>query len=194
MTPLSEYRRKRDFTQTAEPAPTDPTPVAGEEQRPRAFVIQKHAASRLHYDFRLEVEGVLVSWAVPKGPSLNPKERRLAVRTEDHPLEYATFEGSIPAGQYGAGTVIVWEAGTYRNLKQEDPQHPPQTMAEALAAGQVTVWLEGHKLRGGFALIRTRTGGEEDNWMLVKMRDAEADETRDILRERPESILSDRSV
>lgn len=191
---LAEYRHKRDFAKTAEPEPQTPAKGVDDEQRARVFVIQKHDASRLHYDFRLEVDGVLKSWAVPKGPSLNPKDKRLAVMVEDHPLEYASFEGTILKGQYGAGTVIVWDGGTYRNLKQEDPKHEPQTMAEGLEGGHATVWLEGKKLRGGFALVHTASGGDEDNWMLVKMRDAEADETRDITRERPESILSGKTV
>lgn len=136
---LAEYRKKRDFAKTAEPEPQTRAGAHDEEQRPRVFVIQKHDASRLHYDFRLEVDGVLKSWAVPKGPSLNPKDKRLAVMVEDHPLEYASFEGTILEGQYGAGTVIVWDGGTYRNLKQEDPDHEPQTMAEGLAGGHATV-------------------------------------------------------
>ena len=191
---LAEYRKRRDFAKTTEPEPKVPASEAGEEQRPRVFVVQKHDASHLHYDLRLEVEGVLKSWAVPKGPSLSPKDKRLAVMTEDHPLEYASFEGTIPEGQYGAGTVIVWDGGTYRNLKQENPEHEPQTMSEALAGGHATVWLDGEKLRGGFALVHTASGGDEDNWMLVKMRDSEADETRDIVQERPESILSGKTV
>lgn len=187
---LAEYRKKRDFKKTTEPAAEKHAAAEDEEQRPRVFVIQKHDARALHYDLRLEVDGVLKSWAVPKGPSLNPKDKHLAVMVEDHPLEYAAFEGSIPEGEYGAGTVIVWDGGTYRNLKQEDPKHEPQTMAEGLAGGHATVWLEGKKLRGGFALVHTSSGGDPDNWMLVKMRDEYADETRDITKERPESILS----
>ncbi len=108
------------------------------------FVVQKHAARTLHYDFRLEVEGVLKSWAVPKGPSLNPQDKRLAVPTEDHPLEYADFEGTIPAGEYGAGTVMVWDFGTYRNITEKKGESIP--MAEAVAHGHVKVWLEGKKL------------------------------------------------
>ncbi len=194
MPPLEEYRRKRDFGRTGEPEPQEPKGDEEDEHRARVFVIQLHDATRLHYDFRLEVDGVLKSWAVPKGPSLSPKDRHLAVMVEDHPLEYAAFEGVIPEGEYGAGPVIVWDGGTYRNLKQEDPNHPPQTMAEGLEGGHATVWLEGKKLRGGFALVHTGSGKDEKNWMLVKMRDAEADEARDIVKERPESILSGKTI
>lgn len=193
---LSEYRKKRDFAKSPEPGG-----VAGEsaaeadEHRQRVFVIQKHDARRLHYDFRLEVEGVLKSWAVPKGPSLNPSDKRLAVPTEDHPLEYAAFEGVIPEGEYGAGEVIVWDGGVYRNLKEEDPDHEPMTMGEGLEEGHATVWLEGQKLRGGFALIRTsQQQGGKQNWLLVKMDDAAADPERDIVSERPESILSGKTI
>ena len=193
---LSEYREKRDFGKTPEPGPAVPAGNADDEQRERIFVIQKHDASRLHYDFRLEVDGVLKSWAVPKGPSLNPADKRLAVMTEDHPMEYAGFEGSIPEDEYGGGTVIVWDHGTYRNLKQEDPRHKPMTMAEGLAQGHVTVWLEGKKLQGGFALIRTRgkQRREAENWLLIKMSDAFADAGRHIVPERPESVISGKTI
>ena len=200
---LQDYRGKRDFARTGEPAGEAApalTPPEQEEQRPRVFVVQKHDASRLHYDFRLEVDGVLKSWAVPKGPSLNPADKRLAVMTEDHPLDYARFEGTIPEGEYGAGAVIVWDGGTYRNLKLEDPDHEPMTMAEAVQSGHVTVWLEGEKLRGAFALIRThmgkRGGGHDanDNWLLIKMADELADPQRDITKELPGSILSDQTI
>jgi len=194
---LRAYHKRRDFSQTPEPsAAPAPAPAETDEQRERRFVIQKHDATRLHYDFRLEVEGVLKSWAVPRGPSLNPADKRLAVMTEDHPLEYADFEGVIPEGEYGGGTVIVWDTGTYRNLKQEDPRHEPLTMAEGLAQGHVTVWLEGKKLRGGFALIRTRgkQRREEENWLLIKISDELADAGRHVVQERPESVLSGKTI
>src|ERR1700704_3601350 len=127
------------------------------------FVIQKHAARTLHYDLRLEVGGVLKSWAVPKGPSTDPREKRLAVEVEDHPLDYADFEGVIGEGNYGAGAVIVWDAGTYRNLD------PERSMAEAIDAGHVKVWLEGEKLRGGWTLQRTQRG-RKPQWLLIKRR------------------------
>ncbi len=140
--PLEEYRRKRKFSKTPEP----PGRVGRGSGRNRIFVVQKHDATRLHYDFRLEMNGVLASWAVPKGPSLNPAVKRLAIRTEDHPIEYADFEGLIPEGEYGAGTVMVWDKGTY---DPEDELSPEQQ----LARGEVKVVLHGQKLRGGFVLV-----------------------------------------
>jgi len=193
---LTEYREKRDFARTSEPAPgaAEREAELDEEKRPRVFVIQKHRASRLHYDFRLEVDGVLKSWAVPKGPSMDPKDKRLAAPTEDHPLEYAGFEGVIPEGEYGAGEVIVWDGGVYRNLKQEDPDHEPLTMAEGLEGGHATVWLQGQKLSGGFALIRTKRDEKKPSWLLIKMDDAEARPGSNVVEERPESILSGRKI
>ena len=141
MDTLDDYRGKRDFSRTPEPP--------GERVDARdcpIFVIQKHDATTLHYDFRLEADGVLKSWAVPKGPSTDPKEKRLAVPTEDHPLGYASFEGVIPEGSYGAGTVMVWDRGTYRNLTRKGGQEVAVT--EALGRGHVSVWLEGEKIRG----------------------------------------------
>jgi DNA ligase D-like protein (predicted 3'-phosphoesterase) len=193
---LKQYRTRRDFEKTPEPGAAPVAEAVDDEHRPRVFVIQKHDATRLHYDFRLEVDGVLKSWAVPKGPALNPADKRLAVMTEDHPLEYASFEGLIPEGEYGGGAVIVWDGGTYRNLKLEDPKHPPMTMAEGLVEGHATVWLEGQKLRGGFALVRTRgkQRRDEENWLLIKMSDEFADAGRNITQERPESILSGKTI
>lgn len=137
------------------------------------YVIQLHKARRTHFDFRLEVEGVLVSWTVPKGPSLDPKEKRLAVRTEDHPLEYADFEGTIPEGEYGAGTVIVWDKGIYENVSTKG--NKKVSMSAALQAGHVKVRLSGEKLRGGYTLIQTRMRGEDKNWLLVKDKEDEAE-------------------
>ena len=155
------------------------------------FVVQKHAARSLHYDFRLEVEGVLASWAVPKGPSTDPADKRLAMRVEDHGLDYADFEGAIPEGTYGAGAVIVWDTGPYRNLTEREGRKVP--MAEALDAGHVVVWLDGHKLRGGWAL--TRIGRDRrERWLLVKRRDEYADPDADLLADRPESVLSGKTV
>lgn len=183
--PLETYRRKRDFTRTPEPA--------GGKARgklPR-FVIQKHDATSLHYDFRLEAGGVLKSWAVPKGPSTNPKDKRLAVRTEDHPLDYADFEGVIPEGEYGAGPVIVWDAGTYRNLTEKNG-HEIQ-VEKAVRNGHVKVWLEGKKLRAGFAL--TRTGpGKQERWILVKLVDEGADARRKPVKTQPESVMSGKTI
>jgi DNA ligase D-like protein (predicted 3'-phosphoesterase) len=184
--PLAGYRRRRDFRRTPEPAGRRRT----RKGRPR-FVVQKHAATSLHYDFRLEADGVLKSWAVPKGPSTNPKSKRLAIRTEDHPPDYATFEGIIPDGEYGAGAVIVWDTGTYRNLTEDDGK--PVPVETAVRRGHLTVWLDGKKLHGGFALTRIRSGRRE-SWLLVKMRDEGADAHRNPVRSRPESVRSGRTA
>lgn len=155
---LSEYSHKRDFTKTAEPRGDRNRRV----HRGPIFVVQKHDASSLHYDFRLEIDGALTSWALPKGPSVNPQDKRLAVPTEDHPLDYADFEGAIPEGEYGAGTVLVRDTGTYQHLPGARQQGGP---AEALDSGHLDVWLEGEKLRGGYAL--TRMGGRQGGrWLL----------------------------
>jgi DNA ligase D-like protein (predicted 3'-phosphoesterase) len=153
----------------------------------RRFVIHKHAATRLHYDFRLEVDGVLRSWAVPKGLSTDPRQKRLAVEVEDHSIGYADFEGLIGEGSYGAGVVIVWDEGTYRSLDQE------QSMAETLAAGHAKVWLEGHKLRGGWTLQRTQAG-KAPQWLLIKRRDEGADARRRPESTQPESVRTGRTI
>lgn len=183
---LKTYQEKRQFHKTPEPA-------GGEKKATEQpiFVVQKHAARKLHYDFRLEVEGVLKSWAVPKGPSLNPKDKHLAVPTEDHPLEYADFEGVIPEGEYGAGTVMVWDFGPYRNITEKKGQGIP--LAEAVSHGHVKVWLEGKKLKGGFALTRFRKSPDEA-WLLVKTDDDAADPHTDILETAPDSAQTGRSL
>jgi bifunctional non-homologous end joining protein LigD len=179
--PLETYRKKRKFAETPEPAGR-----VRRRGRERSFVVQKHDASRLHYDFRLAIGGVLTSWAVPKGPSMNPADKRLAVRTEDHPLEYADFEGVIPAGQYGAGTVMVWDRGGYEPQGGVAPERQ-------LAGGRIDARLEGTKLRGGFTLIATgkRSAGHQEGvrWLLIKHRDEYADPSWNI-----ESPALDRSV
>ena len=154
-------------------------------------MVQKHAARALHYDLRLEVDGVLKSWAVPKGPSLNPKDKRLAMPTEDHPLEYATFEGVIPEGEYGAGRMVVWDTGSYRNLTEDAGR--PVAMSDAVQKGRVRIWLDGQKLRGAYALTRIGTG-KASRWLLVKKDDEEANPKIDILRTAPKSVLSGRTV
>jgi DNA ligase D-like protein (predicted 3'-phosphoesterase) len=159
-------------------------------QRPR-FVVQKHAARRLHYDFRLEAEGVFKSWAVPKGPSTDPRVKRLAVEVEDHSLSYGDFEGVLAEGQYGAGAVLVWDAGTYENLTEAEGERIP--MERALANGHAAFRLEGEKLRGGYTL--TRFGRPADrHWLLVKMPDEDADAQDNLLTARPESVLSGRTI
>ena len=185
---LEEYLRKRDFDSTPEPM--------GEEQvdwddLPR-FVIQKHDASSLHYDFRLEANGVLKSWAIPKGPSTDPAEKRLAVPTEDHPLDYIDFEGAIPEDEYGGGAVLVWDAGRYRNQTTgDDAEEVPVT--DAIEDGHVVVWLEGEKLTGGYALTRTGSG-DDARWLLVKMDDDRADARRNPTSTEPESVLTERDL
>lgn len=178
---LEEYRRKRDFQRTPEPAGK-----RAKRADKLRYVIQKHAARRLHYDFRLEADGVLKSWAVPKGPSLDPKEKRLAVQVEDHPLEYGAFEGVIPEGEYGGGTVLLWDRGTWSSL-EGDP-------SKAIHAGKVKLQLHGEKLKGGWTLVRMGGRGNEDgkNWLLIKENDETARPMSkgDILEERPESVVS----
>lgn len=180
---LDRYLEKRDFTVTPEPV-GGASPGTG----PR-FVVQKHDATRLHYDVRLEVGGVLVSWAVPRGPSFDPAEKRLAVMTEDHPMDYAGFEGFIPEGQYGGGPVIVWDAGIYHNLTA-DKRGNIRPMDEALERGHLKVWLEGEKLQGAWALTRT----DERQWLMVKVKDAAADPDYDPVSDDPRSILTERTV
>jgi DNA ligase D-like protein (predicted 3'-phosphoesterase) len=162
---LEAYRSKRHFDRTPEPGgPKKPAKI----NKP-VFVVQKHQASSLHYDFRLEIDGVLKSWAVPKGPPTDPSIKRLAMPTEDHPLEYAAFKGTIPEGEYGAGKVEIWDKGTYLNLTNKDGQEVPA--GQAIAAGHIVFQLKGRKLKGGFAL--TRTGFDKGGWLLVKMVDRE---------------------
>ncbi|GAB4187937.1 MAG: hypothetical protein Tsb0015_07330 [Simkaniaceae bacterium] len=170
---LKAYKKKRDFRKTPEPKKTG----RSSKKNPK-FVIQKHAASRLHYDFRLEIDGVLKSWALPKGPSLSPKDKRLAVMTEDHPLSYADFEGKIPEGEYGAGTVMIWDKGTYRNAKKKDGKTVP--MKKCLEDGQIEIELKGKKLQGGYALVKFKN---DKNWLLIKMKDEHAKEKKDIQKE-----------
>lgn len=155
------------------------------------FVIQKHDASTLHYDFRIEVDGVLKSWAVPKGPSTDPGEKRLAMPTEDHPLDYADFEGVIPEDEYGAGTVLVWDTGPYENITEKDGD--VQTISDALKAGHALIRLEGKKLQGGYALQRV-TSGDDERWLLIKMDDDHADARRNPVSTEPCSVLSGRDL
>ena len=151
------------------------------------FCIQKHDASRLHYDFRLELDGALKSWAVPKGPSLDPKVKRLAVHVEDHPLDYATFEGSIPEGHYGAGDVIVWDRGVW--IPQDDP-------AKAYAKGRLKFELQGEKLGGLWNLVRTHMPGKQEQWFLIKHQDGAArpESDYDVVAAEPDSVLSERTI
>ena len=176
-TKLGEYRKKRDFSQTAEPEGGG----AHSGHKPR-FVIQKHAASHLHYDLRLEHDGVMKSWAVPKGPSLDPSVKRLAMQVEDHPVDYAKFEGAIPEGEYGGGTVMVWDYGTYK------PENTDE-VSTALRKGELKFSLKGKKLKGSWVLVRTR----ERQWLLIKHRDyyTTEEEVTDVA---PASILTRRTL
>src|SRR5262250_624238 len=176
---LQEYKRKRRFNETPEP------PGEVREQRGNSFVIQKHHATRLHYDFRLEMEGVLRSWAIPKGPSLNPGEKRLAMLTEDHPIDYGEFEGVIPKGNYGAGNVIIWDNGTYDMVD-------PATPEIGWKKGKFHFVLRGKKLSGERVLVR----GSRDprQWIFFKVRDEYADAQTDFTETRPESIISGKLV
>ena len=186
---LAAYRAKRSFRDTPEPPPRK---GRGRQRQP-TFVIQQHDATAMHFDFRLEVDGVLKSWAVPRGPSMNPRDKRLAMPTEDHPMAYGSFEGVIPKGQYGAGPVIVWDAGTFGNLTERDGHEVP--MGEALRNGHAKFWLEGRKLRGGWALTRTPVGGSaREKWLLVKLKDDEADARRNPVSTQPESVRSGRTI
>lgn len=192
---LRTYRKKRDFGKTTEPeGESVPSAPAGAPQPRRVFVIQKHDATALHYDFRLEVDGILKSWAVPKGPSLDPRQRRLAMPTEDHPMDYATFEGVIPKGQYGAGPVIVWDAGVYHNL-EVDPRGKEVPMAKCVEQGRVEVLLTGRKIVGAFALVRAGTDPRgRARWLMIKMKDQHADARRHPVSSKPRSVLSDRTI
>jgi bifunctional non-homologous end joining protein LigD len=183
--PLAEYNRKRDFSRTAEPAGKVPKRTA----KTLHFVVQKHAASHLHYDFRLELDGVMKSWAVPKGPSLDPSVRRLAMEVEDHPISYNTFEGTIPAGEYGGGTVMLWDRGTYEAADGGGLE----SLRRGYEKGDLKFILHGERLRGSWVLVRMQRPGRPQ-WLLIKHRDEEADSGRDITEEESTSVVSDRSM
>jgi bifunctional non-homologous end joining protein LigD len=193
--PLEEYKRKRRFDETPEPA------GEVEKKSTHRFVVQKHDATRLHYDFRLELEGVLKSWAVPKGPSLDPADKRLAMQVEDHPVSYFDFEGIIPENNYGAGTVMVWDVGTWQPLSPVpvEGKYVPGSDAEALAMlakGDLKFRLKGQKLNGDFALVKMkgrRPGSKGTEWLLIKKHDDHEVEGYDI-DEYDESVLSKRSL
>src|SRR5215469_5820309 len=192
---LQEYQRKRRFEETPEP------PAKVEKAGGNRFVVQKHDATRLHYDFRLEMEGVLKSWAVPKGPSLDPADKRLAMQVEDHPVSYFDFEGNIPEGNYGAGSVMVWDVGTWQPLSpvQKDGKYVPGTEAEAaamLAKGDLKFRLNGKRLKGDFALVKMkgrRPGSKGNEWLLIKKHDQYVEQGYEI-ETIDESVLSKRSM
>ncbi|KHL09077.1 DNA ligase D-like protein (predicted 3'-phosphoesterase) [Mumia flava] len=184
---LHAYRDKRDTDASGEPSGKGSAPTS--DDRP-VFVVQRHDASRLHFDLRFEIAGVLVSWAVPKGPSVDPREKRLAVRVEDHPLDYADFEGRIGEG-YGEGTVIVWDTGPYESLTQRDGE--PIDADAAVRAGHLKVRLHGSKLTGAFALTRTGSRDGKEQWILVKIDDDGADRRRRPTSTQNESVLTGRT-
>lgn len=193
---LKSYKEKRDFEKTSEPAPQS---TRGERKKGKKhkkseqliFVIQQHDATSMHYDFRLEIDGVLKSWAIPKGPSTNPHDKHLAIETEDHPLEYAQFEGVIPEGQYGAGPVLIWDTGTYEDLKEM--QGKDVSMSQMYKNGKIEVFLHGEKLVGAYALIKTKGMGD-NKWLFFKMNDEYADESKNIIKSHPESVKSGRAI
>ena len=190
---LAEYQRKRDFSKTAEPAGGAQTPAPRGRLR---FVIQKHAATRLHFDLRLELDGVMKSWAVPKGPSLDPGERRLAMQVEDHPIEYNTFEGVIPQGEYGGGTVMLWDRGTYEPNDDDGP-NDVSSLRDGLRKGRLRVRFMGKRMHGGWTLVRMQ--GRDENpdkpaWLFIKERDETADPSRDLVAEEMTSIATRRTM
>lgn len=183
---LKKYRGMRDFGDTPEPAGRTKKLAKGP-----IFVIQKHAATRLHYDFRLEMEGVLKSWAIPKGPSYDPTVRRLAMMTEDHPYDYAAFEGVIPEGNYGAGNVIIWDQGTWEFIE------PGDDPVAALKSGKLTFRLKGKKMFGEWALVRIHGKGKTDRgneWLLLKHRDQFANDQVDVTEVAPRSVVSNKTI
>ena len=185
---LAEYRRKRDFTRTAEPPGGDIS-----TKQKLAFVIQKHAASHLHYDLRLELDGVMKSWAVPKGPSLDPTVKRLAMQVEDHPIEYNTFEGTIPKGEYGGGTVMLWDRGTY-TYGGSDPD-PIEGLRRGYQKGDFKFVLQGKRLRGSWVLVRTRRDERgKAQWLLIKHRDEYAAEGSDVTADHQTSVATRRTM
>jgi DNA ligase D-like protein (predicted 3'-phosphoesterase) len=183
--PLAEYNAKRDFTRTREPAGTVPRAKG----KTLHFVIQKHEASHLHYDFRLELDGVMKSWAVPKGPSYDPGVRRLAMEVEDHPISYNTFEGTIPSGEYGGGTVMLWDRGTY----EAEDAGGVESLRRGYEKGDLKIVLHGKRLRGGWVLVRMKRPGRPQ-WLLIKHRDDHADPDRDVTAEEVTSVATKRTM
>ena len=183
--PLAEYNAKRDFTKTAEPAGKVP------KARGKAlhFVIQKHAASHLHYDLRLELDGVMKSWAVPKGPSLDPSVKRLAMQVEDHPISYNTFEGTIPEGEYGGGTVMLWDRGTY----EAEDGGGADSLRDGYERGDLKIVFHGKRLEGGWVLVRMKRPGRPQ-WLFIKHRDESASAKRDITADEMTSVTTGRTM
>jgi DNA ligase D, 3''-phosphoesterase domain len=185
--PLTEYRRKRDFAKTSEPSGTA---KRSRSKRALRFVVQKHSATRVHFDFRLELDGVMKSWAVPKGPSYDPSVRRLAVEVEDHPIEYNTFEGTIPEGEYGAGTVMIWDRGTY----EPEEGGGAEALRDGYERGNLKIVLHGERLQGAWVLVRTHRPGTKNQWLLIKHRDEFASARIDVVEKAMTSVKSDRTM
>jgi bifunctional non-homologous end joining protein LigD len=182
---LAEYNRKRDFSRTREPAGMVPRAKG----KTLHFVVQKHAASHLHYDFRLELDGVMKSWAVPKGPSLDPSVRRLAMEVEDHPISYNTFEGTIPKGEYGGGTVMLWDRGTY----EAEDGGGVESLRRGYEKGDLKIVLHGKRLKGAWVLVRMQRPGRPQ-WLLIKHRDGTEDSGRELTEEYTTSVASRRTM
>jgi len=181
---MRDYKQKRNFSKTPEPK------AHINKKLKSVFIIQEHDASSHHYDFRIEIDGQLKSWAIPKGPSLNPNDKRLAILTEDHPLSYYEFEGIIPKGEYGAGKVLIWDRGGYENIRKAK-------MATAFKQGKIEVILKGKKLHGKFAMIRTKQQSQQknqNNWLLIKMQDNYADKSINIIKSQPKSVKSNKTI
>src|SRR6266404_2146802 len=195
-TQLAEYRQKRDFSRTREPSgEAAASPKRAGRLR---FVIQKHAASHLHFDLRLELDGVMKSWAVPKGPSLDPSVKRLAMQVEDHPIDYNTFEGTIPQGEYGGGTVMLWDRGTYSADTATSPDEEEDVIREGLRRGDLKITFNGQRLHGSFALIRMKfsrdgSSSSKPQWLLIKHRDEFATD-EDVVAENMTSVDSGRTM
>jgi bifunctional non-homologous end joining protein LigD len=186
--PLVEYGRKRDFSRTREPSAS--TPVPSKRARRLRFVIQKHAASHLHFDLRLELDGVMKSWAVPKGPSYDPSARRLAMEVEDHPIAYNRFEGTIPKGEYGGGTVMIWDRGTY----DAEGGGGAEELRRGYERGSLKLVFEGARMQGSWALVRMRRERGRAQWLLIKHRDRHARRTGDIVSDETTSITTGRTM
>lgn len=182
-----KYQKKRDFKKTDEPEGR-----TAMDNSKNIFIIQKHDAQNLHYDFRLSIDGVLKSWAVPKGLSTKAKEKRLAIRTEDHPVDYADFEGVIPEGEYGAGTVMIWDKGEFESLEEDNDK----SIKKALDDGALKFDLKGKKIKGGYAMARTNQGDDDGNeqWVIFKLDDDKADARRNPLSSEPDSVKTGRSL
>ena len=189
---MKSYNEKRDFSKTKEPKDESRAKGNTGDAQP-IFVIQKHDATNLHYDFRLEIDGTLKSWSVPKGPSTNPAVKRMAIPTEDHPLAYANFEGTIPQGEYGGGTVMIWDRGSIKSIKK-DENGEILSLKESFDMGSIEVALDGKKLKGGYNLVKMKGGRMKGNWLLMKQDDEEADARRNPVSTQGDSAVTGRSL